>query len=108
MTAAQIKASDDKAKAAPPPTPKTTEKPLDTGAGAKANLKAAKTSRDGAKATTASKAETPATKKAEKAPPKPRAPRKPKGGAACPRSEEHTSDLPSLMRTSDTVVHVKQ
>ena len=82
MTAAQVKASDDKAKAAPPPTPKTTEKPLDTGAGAKANLKAAKTSRDGAKATTASKAKTPATKKAEKAPPKPRAPRKPKGGDA--------------------------
>ncbi|MBE1525816.1 NADH-quinone oxidoreductase subunit C [Sphingopyxis sp. OAS728] len=80
MTAAEVKKADDKAKAPPPPTPKTTEKPEQTGAGAKANIKAAKTSRDGAKATTAAKAKTPATKKAEKAPAKPRAPRKPKAG----------------------------
>jgi len=88
MTAAEVKKADDKAKASPPPTPKTTEKPEQTGAGAKTNLKAAKTSRDGAKATAAAKAKTPATKKAEKAPPKPKAPakpraaRKPKGGDA--------------------------
>ena len=80
MTAQEVKKADEKAKAAPPPTPKTTEKTLQTGAGAKTNLKAAKTSRDGAKATAASKAKTPATKKAEKAPAKPRAPRKPKAG----------------------------
>ncbi len=80
MTAAEVKKADDAAKAPPPPTPKTTEKPEQTGAGAKANIKAAKTSRDGAKATTAAKAKTPATKKAEKAPAKPRAPRKPKAG----------------------------
>lgn len=79
MTAQEVKKADE-AKASPPPTPKTTEKTAQTGAGAKANLKAAKTSRDGAKATTASKAKTPATKKAEKAPAKPRAPRKPKAG----------------------------
>lgn len=83
MTAKEVKASDDKAKAPPPPTPKTTDKPEQTGAGAKANLKAAKTSRDGAKAKVATKeAKTPATTKAEKAPAKPRAPRKPKGGDA--------------------------
>ncbi len=71
MTAKEVKATDDKAaKAPPPPTPKTTDSPAQTGAGAKANIKAAKTSRDGAKA------------KAAKAPPKPRAPRKPKGGDA--------------------------
>ena len=87
MTAQQVKVADDKAeKKAPPPTPKTTEKPEQTGAGAKANIKAAKTSRDGAKATTSAKAKTPATKAAEKAPAKaktpakPRAPRKPKTG----------------------------
>ncbi|AJA08612.1 NADH-quinone oxidoreductase subunit C [Sphingopyxis fribergensis] len=80
MTAKEVKASDDKAKAAPPPTPKTTESTTQTGAGAKANIKAAKTSRDGAKATTAAKAKTPATEKAETAPAKPRAPRKPKTG----------------------------
>jgi NADH-quinone oxidoreductase subunit C len=82
MTAAQVKAADDKAeKKAPPPTPKTTEKPEQTGAGAKTNLKAAKTSRDGASAKPATKtAKTPATTKAEKAPAKPRAPRKPKTG----------------------------
>ncbi len=86
LTAAEVKAADDKAKAPPPPTPKTTENTRQTGAGAKANLKAAKTSRDGAKATAAAKAKTPATKKAEKAPAKPkapanpRAPRKPKAG----------------------------
>lgn len=80
MTAKDVKASDDKAKASPPPTPKTTENTAQTGAGAKANIKAAKTSRDGAKATTAAKAKTPATEKAEKAPAKPRAPRKPKTG----------------------------
>lgn len=80
MTAAEVKKADDKAKAPPPPTPKTTEKPADTGAGAKTNLKAAKTSRDGAKAKPATKAaKTPATAKAEKAPAKPRTPRKPKG-----------------------------
>lgn len=82
MTAKDVKASDDKAKAAPPPTPKTTDRPAQTGAGAKVNKAAAKTSRDGAKATTAAKAKTPATKTAEKAPAKPRAPRKPKGGDA--------------------------
>ncbi|QNO26645.1 NADH-quinone oxidoreductase subunit C [Sphingopyxis sp. OPL5] len=79
MTAKEVKAADDKAKAPPPPTPKTTETPAQTGAGAKANLKAAKTSRDGASAKAATKAaKTPATTKAEKAPAKPRAPRKPK------------------------------
>jgi len=89
MTAQAVKAADDKAeKKAPAPTPKTTDKPEQTGAGAKTNLKAAKTSRDGAKATAAAKAKTPATEKAEKAPAKakapakPRAPRKPKGGDA--------------------------
>jgi NADH-quinone oxidoreductase subunit C len=83
MTAKEVKASDDKAKAPPPPTPKTTESPAQTGAGAKANIKAAKTSRDGASAKAATKpAKTPATAKAEKAPAKPRAPRKPKGGDA--------------------------
>lgn len=86
MTAQQVKKADDAAKAPPPPTPKTTDKPEQTGAGAKANIKAAKPSRDGAKATTAAKAKTPATKAAEKAPAKskapakPRAPRKPKTG----------------------------
>ena len=63
MTAAQVKATDDKAKAPPPPTPKTTEAPAQTGAGAKADKAAAKPSTDGAKV---------------KAPAKPRAPRKPK------------------------------
>ena len=88
MTADAVKKADEKAekdKAPPPPTPKTTEKPEQTGAGAKANIKAAKTSRDGAKATPAAKAKTPATKKAEKAPARPKAPakpRKPKGGDA--------------------------
>ena len=84
MTAKEVKAADDKAaKAPPPPTPKTTEKPEQTGAGAKTNIKAAKTSRDGASAKAATKpAKTPATAKAEKAPAKPRAPRKPKGGDA--------------------------
>ena len=88
MTADAVKKADEKAekdKAPPPPTPKTTEKPEQTGAGAKANIKAAKTSRDGAKATRAAKAKTPATKKAEKAPARPKAPakpRKPKGGDA--------------------------
>lgn len=83
MTAKEVKAADDKAKAPPPPTPKTTDKPEQTGAGAKANIKAAKTSRDGASAKAATKpAKTPATAKAEKAPAKPRAPRKPKGGDA--------------------------
>ena len=83
MTAAEVKKADEEAekeKASPPPTPKTTESTTQTGAGAKANLKAAKTSRDGAKATKAAKEKTPATKKAEKAPAKPRAPRKPKAG----------------------------
>jgi NADH-quinone oxidoreductase subunit C len=83
LTAKEVKAADDKAKAPPPPTPKTTDKPEQTGAGAKANIKAAKTSRDGASAKAATKpAKTPATAKAEKAPAKPRAPRKPKGGDA--------------------------
>ncbi|HWV61268.1 MAG TPA: NADH-quinone oxidoreductase subunit C [Sphingopyxis sp.] len=83
MTAAEVKKADEEAekeKASPPPTPKTTESTTQTGAGAKTNIKAAKTSRDGAKATTAAKAKTPATKSAEKAPAKPRAPRKPKTG----------------------------
>lgn len=80
MTAAEVKKADE-AKAPPPPTPKTTESTTQTGAGAKANIKAAKTSRDGASAKTATKAaKTPATAKAEKAPTKPRAPRKPKAG----------------------------
>ncbi|MDK2761612.1 MAG: NADH-quinone oxidoreductase subunit C [Sphingopyxis sp.] len=78
MTAAAVKAADGKAKAPPPPTPKTTDVPQQTGAGAKTNVKAAKTSRDGASAKAAAK--TPATAKAEKAPAKPRAPRKPKTG----------------------------
>ena len=48
MTAEQVKKADEAAaKAAPPPTPKTTEKTEQTGAGAKANVKAAKTSRAG-------------------------------------------------------------
>lgn len=80
MTSKEVKAADDKAKAPPPPTPKTTDSPAQTGAGAKANKAASKTSRDGAKATTTAKAKTPATKKAEKSPAKPRAPRKPKAG----------------------------
>ena len=81
LTAAEVKKADDAAKAPPPPTPKTTEKPEQTGAGAKTNIKAAKTSRDGASAKPATKAaKTPATAKAEKAPAKPRAPRKPKTG----------------------------
>ena len=62
MTAAQVKKADEK-KAAPPPTPKTTAKPEQTGAGKKANKAAARPSTDGARA---------------KAPAKPRAPRKPK------------------------------
>lgn len=82
MTAKEVKQDDGKAKAAPPPTPKTTDNPAQTGAGAKVNKAAAKTSRDGAKATTAAKAKSPATKNAEKAPAKSRAPRKPKGGDA--------------------------
>ena len=66
MTAQQVKKADDEtAKKAPPPTPKTTEKPEQTGAGGKANKAAAKPSKDAAKA-----------------PAKPRAPRKPKGGDA--------------------------
>ena len=81
MTAKEVKASDDKAKASPPPTPKTTDSPAQTGAGAKVNKAASKTSRDGAKSKVATKeAKTPATTKAEKAPAKPRAPRKPKTG----------------------------
>lgn len=81
MTAKEVKASDDKAKASPPPTPKTTDSPAQTGAGAKVNKAAAKTSRDGAKSKVATKeAKTPATTKAEKVPAKPRAPRKPKTG----------------------------
>ena len=81
MTAKEVKASDDKAKASPPPTPKTTDIPAQTGAGAKVNKAASKTSRDGAKSKVATKeAKTPATTKAEKAPAKPRAPRKPKTG----------------------------
>jgi NADH-quinone oxidoreductase subunit C len=81
MTAKEVKASDDKAKASPPPTPKTTDSPAQTGAGAKVNKAASKTSRDGAKSKVAAKeAKTPATTKAEKAPAKPRAPRKPKTG----------------------------
>ena len=89
MTAKQVKAADDKvaedkaaeekAKAPPPPTPKTTERPEQTGAGARTNIRAAKTSRDGARAKAATKAaKAPAAAKAEKAPAKPRAPRKPK------------------------------
>src|SRR3546814_16789552 len=78
MTAQQVKKADDEAaKKAPPPTPKTTEKTAQTGAGAKTDLKAAKPSRDGAKTTAVAKAKTPATKKAEKAPAKDKAPAKP-------------------------------
>ena len=81
MTAKEVKQDDSKAKAAPPPTPKTTDSPAQTGAGAKVNKAASKTSRDGAKSKVATKeAKTPATTKAEKAPAKPRAPRKPKTG----------------------------
>ena len=69
MTAAEVKKSDDQVKASPPPTPKTTDTPTQTGAGAKVNQKAAKTSRDGASAKPATKlAKTPATTKAEKGP----------------------------------------
>lgn len=81
MTAKEVKASDDKAKASPPPTPKTTDSPAQTGAGPKVNKAASKTSRDGAKSKVATKeAKTPATTKAEKAPTKPRAARKAKTG----------------------------
>ncbi len=81
MTAKEVKQDDSKDKAAPPPTPKTTDSPAQTGAGANVNKAASKTSRDGAKSKVATKeAKTPATTKAEKAPAKPRAPRKPKTG----------------------------
>src|SRR3546814_12726078 len=50
MTAQQVKKADDEpAEKAPPPTPKTTEKTAQTGAGAQPDPKDAKTSRDGAK-----------------------------------------------------------
>src|SRR3546814_13580438 len=74
MTAAQVKASDDKAKAAPPPTPKTTAQPLDTDPGAKANLTAATQSPAGAKAHTTPKAKNTPTKKEETSTTKPRPP----------------------------------
>src|SRR3546814_13332268 len=80
MTAAEVKKADE-AKASPPPTPKTTEKTTQTGAGAKTNLKAAKTSRDGAKATKATKAKTHATEKAERDPVTPGAQPKPQRAA---------------------------
>jgi NADH-quinone oxidoreductase subunit C len=85
MTSKEVKAADDKAKAPPPPTPKTSDSPAQTGAGARVNKAAAKTSRDGAKATAGARAKTPATTKAEapakpKASAKPRASRKPKTG----------------------------
>jgi len=82
LKAEEVKKADDAAaKAPPPPTPKTTDKPAQTGAGAKVNTAASKTSRDGAKAKPATKpAKTPAAGKAEKASAKPRAPRKPKAG----------------------------
>lgn len=86
MTAQAVKVADDKAKAPPPPTPKTTESAKQTGAGAETNRKAAEASPDGVKATAAGKAKTSATKAAEKATAKPkaatkpRAPRKPKAG----------------------------
>ncbi|MBY8822942.1 NADH-quinone oxidoreductase subunit C [Sphingomonas colocasiae] len=75
LKADEIKKADaEKVEAkAPPPTPKTTEKPADTGAGEPANTVAAKRS-------PAKKAAKAATKPA-KAPAKPRAPRKPKGEA---------------------------
>jgi NADH-quinone oxidoreductase subunit C len=78
LRADEIKKADaEKTEAkAPPPTPKTTEKPSDTGAGEPANTVAAK--RSPAKKAAAKAAVEPAT---EKAPPKPRAPRKPKGEA---------------------------
>ncbi|MBA3942688.1 MAG: NADH-quinone oxidoreductase subunit C [Sphingopyxis sp.] len=80
MTAQQVKVADDKAeKKAPPPAPKTTEKPEQTGAGKAANKAAAKPSADKAPA----KVKAPAKPKAAakpKAPAKPRAPRKPKTG----------------------------
>ncbi|OWR00925.1 NADH-quinone oxidoreductase subunit C [Sphingopyxis witflariensis] len=80
MTAAQVKASDDKAKAPPPPTPKTTDTAAQTGAGAKVNKAASKTSRDGASAKSATKpAATPAK---TKAPAKPRKPKADQGGDA--------------------------
>lgn len=68
MTAQEVKKADE-AKAAPPPTPKTTGKSSQTGAGNKTNKAAAKPSKDGTKAKAAAK---------PKAPAKPRAPRKPK------------------------------
>ena len=82
MTAQQVKKADE-AKAAPPPTPKTTERTSQTGAGKKADKEAAKQSADGKKAKPSAKAKTPATAKAEKAPAKaksPAKPRKPKTG----------------------------
>jgi len=82
MTADAVKKADE-AKAPPPPTPKTTDREAQTGAGKVANKAAAKTSKDGAKAKPAAKAKTPATAKAEKGPGKaPAKPRKPKGGDA--------------------------
>jgi NADH-quinone oxidoreductase subunit C len=74
LNADEIKKADaEKTEAkAPPPTPKTTEQPSDTGAGEPANTIAAK--RSPAKKAAAK----PAT---VKAPAKPRAPRKPKGEA---------------------------
>jgi NADH-quinone oxidoreductase subunit C len=78
LKADEIKKADaEKVEAkAPPPTPKTTEKPADTGAGEPANTVAAKRS-------PAKKAASKATAKpaATKAPAKPRTPRKPKGEA---------------------------
>lgn len=88
MTASEVKKADE-TKAAPPPTPKTTEKPEQTGAGKKADKEATKKSKDGktakpdaaAESGTRAKAKGASTPKAAtkaKAPGKPRAPRKPK------------------------------
>jgi len=82
MTADAVKKADE-AKAPPPPTPKTTDRQAQTGAGKGANKAAARPSKGGAKTRPAAKAKTPATAKAEKAPATtPAKPRKPKGGDA--------------------------
>ncbi len=72
-TADQVKKADDVKAKAPPATPKTTDTPAKTGAGAAANVAAAK---PGARKPRAIEA---ASQSQTAAPRKPRAPRKPKG-----------------------------
>ncbi|SNS44960.1 NADH-quinone oxidoreductase subunit C [Sphingopyxis indica] len=86
MTAQEVKKADE-AKAAPPPTPKTTESPAQTGAGKTADKEATKKSRDGKQAKPEAAAESKPSAKAKgastpkaKAPAKAKAPRKPKAG----------------------------